>query len=119
MTLASQSIKKPFENIELSKLLNRLREKNSSITNVFRLPVRLEPSFHPGRGFFYPDIEFATLEEQTRFLESFERTGIVARNPAISVMQCSFCNSHRFCSTFVCKLCRSPNILRRSEERRV
>jgi hypothetical protein len=111
---SSQSIKKPFESIELSSLLDRLREKNRSISSVFRLPVRLEPSFHPGRGFFYPDIEFATLEEQTRFLESFERTGIVTRNPSISIMQCSFCSSHRFCSTFVCKLCRSPNILRGS-----
>jgi hypothetical protein len=114
MISSSQSNKKPFESSELTTLLDRLRKKNSSISNVFHLPVRLEPSFHPGRGFFYPDIEFATLEEQTRFLESFERTGIVTRNPTISVMQCSFCNSHRFCSTFVCKLCRSPNILRGS-----
>ncbi|HEX2124281.1 MAG TPA: hypothetical protein VHF44_01630, partial [Nitrososphaeraceae archaeon] len=114
MTLASQSIKKPFENIELSKLLNRLREKNSSIANVFRLPVRLEPSFRPGRGFFYPDIELATLEEQTSFLESIGKMDIVTRNPSVSIMQCPYCSSHTFCSTFVCKLCRSPNILRGS-----
>lgn len=114
MISTSQSIKKPFESTEYSSLLNKLRKKNRSISSVFRLPVRLEPSFHPGKGFFYPDIEFATLEEQTRFLESFERTGIVTRNPSISIMQCSFCGSHRFCSTFVCKLCRSPNILRGS-----
>jgi hypothetical protein len=114
MTLTSQSVKKPFENIELSKLVDRLRKKNSSIANVFRLPLRLEPSFHPGRGFFYPDIELTTLEEQTSFLESFGRTDIVTRSPSISIMQCSFCSSHRFCSTFVCKLCRSPNILRGS-----
>jgi hypothetical protein len=114
MTLTSQSVKKPFENIELSKLVDRLRKKNSSIANVFRLPLRLEPSFHPGRGFFYPDIELTTLEEQTSFLESFERTGIVTRSPSISIMQCSFCRSHRFCSTFVCKLCKSANILRGS-----
>jgi hypothetical protein len=111
MISSSQSIKKPFESIELAKLLDRLREKNRSIV---RLPIRLEPSFHPGRGFFYPDIELTTLEEQTRFLESFERTGIVTRNPSISIMQCSFCSSHRFCSTFICKLCKSPNILRGS-----
>ena len=114
MTLTSESVKKPFENIELSKLLDRLRKKNSSIANVFRLPLRLEPSFHPGRGFFYPDIELTTLEEQTSFLESFGGTDIVTRSPSISIMQCSFCSSHRFCSTFVCKLCRSPNILRGS-----
>jgi hypothetical protein len=114
MTLTSQSIKKPFENIELSKLLDSIREKNSSIENVFRLPVRLEPSFHSGRGFFYPDVELATLEEQTRFLESVETTGIATCTPSISIMQCSFCSSHRFCSIFTCKLCRSPNILRGS-----
>src|SRR5687768_18442100 len=114
MITSSQSIKILFESTELSSLLDRLRKKKGSISNVFRVPVRLEPSFHPGRGFFYPDIEFATLEEQTRFLESFERTAIVTRNPSISIMQCSFCSSHRFCSTFVCKLCRSPNILRGS-----
>ena len=114
MISSSQSIKKPFQSIELSSLLDRLREKNRSISSVFRVPVRLEPSFHPGRGFFYPDIEFTTLEEQTRFLESFEGTGIVTRNPYISIMQCSFCSSHRFCSTFACRLCKSPNILRGS-----
>jgi hypothetical protein len=111
MISGSQSIKKPFESIELAKLLDRLREKNRSIV---RLPVRLEPLFHSGRGFFYPDIELTTLEEQTRLLESFERTGIVTRSPSISIMQCSSCGSHRFCSTFVCKLCKSPNILRGS-----
>jgi Thaumarchaeal output domain 1 len=114
MTLTNQSIKKPFENIELSKLLDGLRQKNSSSANVFRLPVRLEPSFHPGRGFFYPDIELTTLEEQTSFLESFGKTDIVTRSPSILIMQCSFCNSHKFSFTFVCKLCKSPNILRGS-----
>ena len=114
MTLTSQSIKKPYENVELSKLLDRLRQKNSSITNVFRLPLRLEPSFHPGRGFFYPDLELATLEEQTSFLESFGKMDLVTRNPSVSIMQCPYCSSHTFCSTFVCKLCRSPNILRGS-----
>ena len=111
---SSQSIKKPFESIELSSLLDKLREKNRSMSSVFRLPVKLEPLFHPGRGFYYPDIELTTLEEQTRFLESFDRTGIVASTPYISIMQCPFCSSHRFCSTFACKLCRSPNILRGS-----
>ena len=114
MIPSSQSIQKPFENIELAKLLDSLREKNRSISRVIRLPVRLEPSFHPGRGFLYPDIELPTLEEQTRFLESFERTGLVTRNPSISIMQCASCNSHKFCSTFTCKLCRSPNIFRGS-----
>ncbi len=114
MMSSNQSVKKPFESGELSTLLDRLRKKNLSISTVFRLPGRLEPSFHPGRGFFYPDIEFATLEEQTRFLESFERMGIATRIPTISIMQCSFCSSHRFCSTLVCKLCRSPDILRGS-----
>jgi Thaumarchaeal output domain 1 len=111
---SSQSIKKPLENIELVKLLDNLREKNRSIAKVIRLPVRLQPSFHPNRGFFYPDIELTTLEAQTKFLESFERTGIVTRSPSISIMQCPFCGSHRFCSTFICKLCRSPNIMRGS-----
>ena len=110
----NHSIKKSFENIELGKLLDRLIEMNHSKSNVFRLPVRLEPFFHPDRGFFYPDIELPTLEEQIRFLESFERTGIAACSPSVSIMQCSFCSSHKFCSTFVCKLCRSPNVLRGS-----
>ncbi len=114
MTLTSQSIKKSFEDIELSKVLDRLREKNSSNGNIFRLPVSLEPSFHSGRGFFYSDIELSTLEEQTRFLELLERMGTVTHSPSISIMQCPFCSSHRFCSTFTCKLCRSPNILRGS-----
>src|SRR3712207_4592859 len=39
---------------------------------------------------------------------------IVTRNPSVSIMQCPYCSSHTFCSTFVCKLCRSPNILRGS-----
>jgi Thaumarchaeal output domain 1 len=111
---SDQSVKKPFENIELAKLLDNLKERNRSIAKVIRLPVRLEPSFHPGRGFFYPNIELTTLEEQARFLESFERTGIVTCSPSISIMQCSFCSSHRFCPTFICKLCRSPNIVRGS-----
>jgi Thaumarchaeal output domain 1 len=110
----NQSINKPFEALELAKLLGRLRENSRSTANVFRLPVRLEPAFQPGRGFFYQDIELSTLEEQTRFLESFERTDIVTRSPSISVMQCSFCGSHKFCSTLNCKLCKSPNILRGS-----
>jgi Thaumarchaeal output domain 1 len=114
MISSSQSIKKPFENMELAKILHTLREKNRSIANVFRLPVRLEPSFHADRGFFYPDIELSTLEEQIRFLDSCERMGITTCSPSVSIMQCSFCSSHRFCSTFVCKLCRSPNILRGS-----
>jgi hypothetical protein len=74
----------------------------------------LEPSFHPDRGFFYQEIELTTLEEQIRFLESCERMGIATATPSVSLMQCSFCSSHRFCSTFVCKLCRSPNMLRGS-----
>ncbi len=114
MSSSSQSVKKPSENIELAKLLDNLRERNRSISKIVRLPVRLEPSFHPGRGFFYPTIELTTLEEQMMFLQSFERTGIVTCSPSISIMQCSFCSSHRFCSTFICKLCRSPNILRGS-----
>jgi hypothetical protein len=114
MTLTSQSIKKTFENIELARLLDSIREKNHSRGNVFRLPVSLEPSFHSGRGFFYSDIELSTLEEQTRFLELLERTGTVTHSPSISIMQCPFCSSHRFCSTFTCKLCRSPNVLRGS-----
>ena len=114
MTLTSQSIKKPFENIELAKLLDSLRERNRSTSKVIGLPIRLEPSFHKGRGFFYPDIQLPTLEEQTRFLEVLERTGTVNYSPSVSIMQCPICNSHRFCSTFACKLCRSPNILRGS-----
>jgi len=114
MISSNHSIKKSFENIELRKLLDRLRERNYSNSNVFRLPVRLEPLFHSDRGFFYPDIELPTLEEQIRFLESFERTDIAACSPSISIMQCSYCSSHKFCSTFVCKLCGSPNILRGS-----
>jgi hypothetical protein len=110
----SQSIKKPIETIELAKLLDRLRENKRSTANAFYLPAKLEPTFQPGRGFFYPDIELSTLEEQTRFLESFERTDIVTCSPSISIMQCSFCGSHKFCSTFNCKLCKSPNILRGS-----
>jgi Thaumarchaeal output domain 1 len=109
-----QSIKKSFENIELAKLVDSLREKNRSIGKVIRQPVRLQPSFHPSRGFFYPAIELSTLEAQTKFLESFERTGVVTSSPSISIMQCPFCSSHRFCSTFSCKLCRSPNIVRGS-----
>jgi len=109
-----QSINKPFEAVELAKLLGRLRENSRSTANVFHLPARLEPTFQSGRGFFYPDIELSTLEEQTRFLEKFERTDIVTHSPSISVMQCSFCGSHKFCSTFNCKLCKSPNISRSS-----
>jgi Thaumarchaeal output domain 1 len=114
MTLTSQSIKKPFENIEFAKLLDSLRERNRSTSKVIGLPIRLKPSFHKGRGFFYPDIQLPTLEEQTRFLEVLERTGTVNYSPSISIMQCPICSSHRFCSTFACKLCRSPNILRGS-----
>jgi hypothetical protein len=114
MISSSQSIKKPFENTELSGLLYRLREKNRSISSVFSLPVKLEPIFHPGRGFYYPDIEFTTLEEQSRFLESIKKRGIAISNPHISIMQCSSCSSHRFCSIFACKLCKSPNIMRGS-----
>jgi hypothetical protein len=114
MIAKSQSVERPFEAIELAKLLAKLRENNRSTGNLFRLPVRLEPAFRPGSGFFYPDIELSTLEEQTRFLESFERTDIVTHSPSISIMQCPFCSSHRFCSTFNCKLCKSPNILRGS-----
>ncbi|MDQ3835672.1 MAG: hypothetical protein M3270_01880 [Thermoproteota archaeon] len=110
----NQSIEKPFEKVELSSLLDRLIEKNRSISSVFRLPVKLEPLSHPGRGFYYPDIEFTTLKEQIRFLESLDRMGIVIGTPYISIMQCPFCSSHRFCPTFVCKLCRSPNVLRGS-----
>lgn len=114
MISSSQSINKPFENVEISSLLDRLREKNRSISSVFTLPVKLEPIFHSGRGFYYPDIGFTTLEEQSRFLESIKRLGIVTSSPYISIMQCSSCSSHRFCSSFVCKLCRSPNIMRGS-----
>jgi hypothetical protein len=112
---SNQSIKKSFENIELAKLVvDSLRQKNRSIGMVIRQPVRLQPSFHPSRGFLYPDIELATLDAQTKFLESIERTGVVTSNPYISLMQCPFCSSHRFCFTFSCKLCRSPNIVRGS-----
>jgi len=110
-----QSIKKSFENIELAKLVDSLREKNRYLSKVIRQPVKLQPSFHPGRGFFYPGLELGTLEAQTKFLDSFETTGVVITStPHISIMQCPFCNSHRFCSTFSCKLCRSPNIVRGS-----
>jgi hypothetical protein len=111
---SNQSIQKPFENIELPKLLDSLRERNLSESKVIRLPVMLKPSFHRGIGFFYSDIKLTTLEEQTRFLEVLERTDTVTQSPSISIMQCSFCSSHRFCSTFTCKLCRSPNLLRGS-----
>ena len=114
MTLTSQSIKKPFENIELIKLLESLREKNRSTSKVIGMPVKLKPSFHPDKGFFYSDIPLTTLEEQTKFLEVLEKTGTVSHSPFISIMQCPFCSSHRFCSTFTCKLCRSSNILRGS-----
>ena len=114
MISSSQSIKKSFQNIELAKILDTLREKNRSMANVFRMPVRLKPSFHPDRGFFYEDIALTTLEEQVRFLESCESMGIATGTPSVSIMQCSFCSSHRFCSSFVCKLCRSPSILRGS-----
>jgi hypothetical protein len=43
-----------------------------------------------------------------------ERTETVNYNPSVSIMQCPTCSSHRFCSIFACKLCRSPNILRGS-----
>jgi hypothetical protein len=111
---SNQSIQKPFENIEFAKLLDSLRERNRSTSKVIRLPVTLKPSFHQGRGFFYSDIQLPTLEEQTRFLELLERTGTVIHSPSISIMQCPFCSSHRFCSTFSCKLCRSSNIVRGS-----
>src|ERR687886_2377824 len=114
MISPSQCIKKPFETIELTKLLDNLTERSRSISKVIHLPVRLEPFFHPGRGFFYPGVGLTTLEEQTRFLESLERMDVATRSPSISLMQCPFCGSHRFCSTFACKLCRSPNILRGS-----
>jgi hypothetical protein len=114
MISSNHSIKKAFENIELGKLLDRLIKMNNSNSNVFRLPIRLEPLFHSDRGFFYPEIELPTLEEQIRFLESFDRTGIALCSPSVSIMQCSFCSSHKFCSTFVCKLCGSPNIVRGS-----
>ena len=114
MSSSSRSIKKPLEDIELVKLLDNLRERNSSIGEVIGVPVRLQPSFHPSRGFFYPDIELTTLEAQTNFLESFERTGVVSRKPYVSIMQCPFCSSHRFCCAFSCKLCRSSNIMRAS-----
>jgi Thaumarchaeal output domain 1 len=114
MTLTSQSIKKPFDNIEIAKLLESLRERNRSTSKVIGMPVRLKPSFHQGRGFLYPDIQLTTLEEQIRFLEVLERTDTVSYSPTVSLMQCPFCNSHRFCSTFTCKLCKSPNILRGS-----
>ncbi|HEX5978684.1 MAG TPA: hypothetical protein VFY68_15490 [Nitrososphaeraceae archaeon] len=114
MTSTRQSIKKPFDNIELAKLLDSLRERNRSASKVIGLPVRLKPSFHQGRGFLYSDIQLTTLEEQTTFLEVLERTETVTHDPSISIMQCPFCSSHRFCSTFTCKLCKSPNILRGS-----
>jgi Thaumarchaeal output domain 1 len=114
MVSSSQSIKKPFQNMEFAKILDTLREKNLSMANVFRLPVTLKPSFNADRGFFYQDIELTTLEEQVSFLESCESMGIATGTPSVSIMQCSFCSSHRFCSSFVCKLCRSPNILRGS-----
>jgi hypothetical protein len=114
MISPSQCIKKPFETIELTKLLDNLTERSRSISKVIHLPVRLEPFFHPGRGFFYPGVGLTTLEEQTRFLESLERMDVATRSPSISLMQCPFCGSHRFCSTFACKLCRSPNIVRGS-----
>jgi hypothetical protein len=114
MTSTRQSIKKPFDNIELAKLLDSLRERNRSASKVIGLPVRLKPSFHQGRGFLYSDIQLPTLEEQIKFLEVLERISTITHGPSISVMQCPFCNSHRFCSTFACKLCKSPNILRGS-----
>ncbi len=114
MISSNQSIRKPSENIELAKLLDSLREKNRSASKVIGLPVTLKPSFYKGRGFFYPDIQLPTLEGQTRFLEVLERTEMVNYSPSVSIMQCPLCNSHRFCSTFACKLCRSPNILRGS-----
>src|SRR5215213_10294644 len=111
---SNPSIEKPFEDIELGKLLDSLRERNLSVSKVIRQPVKLKPSFHRSRGFSYPDIQLTTLEEQTRFLEVLERMDTVTYSPSISIMQCSFCSSHRFCSTFNCKLCKSPNILRGS-----
>jgi hypothetical protein len=44
-----QSVKKSFENIELAKLVDSLREKNHSIGKVIRQPVMLQPSFHPSK----------------------------------------------------------------------
>jgi len=115
MNSTGQSVKRPFENIDLAKLLlDNLREKNRSIEKLIRLPVKLQPSFRPHGGFFYPNVELTTLEAQTRFLESFERSGIATRSPYVSIMLCPSCSSHRFCSTFSCKLCRSSNIVRGS-----
>ncbi len=114
MISTSESIKKNFQNIELPKLLDSLIEKSRSLSRVIRMPVKLEPSFQPGRGFFYPDIALTTLEEQTKFLDSCEMMGVVISSPFVSLMQCPFCSSHRFCSTFVCRLCRSPNVMRGS-----
>ena len=111
---SNQSIQKPFDNIELAKLVDSLKESNHSVSNVIRLPVRLKPSFHRGKGYFYSDIQLTSLEEQTRFLEALERTDTVIHSPSVSIMQCPSCSSHRFCSTFTCKLCRSPDILRGS-----
>ena len=114
MISGNQPIRKPSENIELAKLLDSLRERNRSTSKVIGLPIRLKPSFLKGRGFFYPDIQLPTLEEQTRFLGILEKTETANYSPSVSIMQCPICSSPRFCSTFACKLCRSPDILRGS-----
>jgi hypothetical protein len=106
MLIDNSYTKNEIKNTVIVKVLENLKGKDHSI---------LEPSFQPQLGFFYQDIELNTLQEQIKLLESCVRDGAATRGrAAVSILQCSFCNSNRFCVTFSCRICESSNILRGS-----
>jgi hypothetical protein len=88
---------------ELARILNGIKRNNTS---------QLEATFKPFLGFSYPQLQHWDLEKQILFLQACKEIGIVNGKPHTSVMKCSACNSHSFCTSFVCTLCRSSNIIR-------
>ena len=106
MLIDNRFSKNDIRNSQLVKLLENVRGNN---------PIILEPSFEPSRGFLYQAIKLDTLQEQISLLELCETSGIATRvRAAVSILQCSFCNSNRFSLTLSCRICESSNILRGS-----